>query len=157
MRYILLAIALFFAGCSTTTYTKTQSKILIIKTKKFKFSDLAYIRNNGNSIQIEMFVAGKVIKRIEIQNFICVDEGCISKSSFNKEYLSKYYPDSFLQNIFQAKKIFKGKNTTLTPNGFTQNIKTKNVDIKYSVTPKQTYFKDKKNKILIKIKEISNG
>lgn len=153
-KNLLLCLFLVFSACSTKSYKHVKSKILIIKTKNLKFADLAYLRNTKNDIELELFIAGKVIKRIDINNFICVDNGCMKKSRFNREYLSEYYPDNLFQNIILGKKIYNSKNLVYINGGFQQNIESKNVDIKYVVNLKGVYFKDRKNKILFKIKDV---
>jgi len=155
MKFLFLSLSiLLLNACSFKDYKYTSTNILTIKTKKFKFSDLAYIRNTDKNLEVEFFIAGKVVKQIDINYLICIDNGCITKSKFNEEYLSKYYPDEILQNIFLGNKIFDGLNYYLTPIGFKQSIKNKNIDINYSVKNKNIYFKDIKNHILIKIKRI---
>ena len=154
MKYILIIFALLFIGCSTKNYEHTQSKILIIKSPLIKFADVGYIRNTKESVSLELFVAGHRIQKIDINHLVCVDEGCMSKSGFNQDYLDENYPDDILQNILLAKPIYNSKNFVKTKDGFEQNIKTKSSLIIYKVTSKMTYFKDKKNKIIIKIKEM---
>ncbi|WP_434636788.1 hypothetical protein MLC35_09800 [Sulfurimonas sp. NW7] len=154
MRYFLAVfILLLFGGCSIKNYAHTDAKIVIIKSPRLKFSDIGYIRHSKDAIELELFVAGHVLQRIHINHLICVNEGCISKSSFNQEYLSGVYPPSLLQNVILGKEIYDGKNSLKKDNGFIQNIKTSDVDIKYRVNSREIYFKDKKNHILIKIKE----
>ena len=154
IKYFLVALALFFTACSIKNYKQTSSKIIIIKSPKIKFADLGYIRNSDKAIELELFLAGKAIKKIQINHLVCVDEGCMSKSSFNDEYLSASYPDELLQNILLGLEIYDGKNLVKTANGFEQHIKSENIDIRYSVTPSVTAFKDRKNRIIFKIKEI---
>jgi len=156
MKYILVSLILLLSGCSVQTYEQTQPKILIIKSPLLKFADLAYIRNSKDAIELELFVAGKAIKTIAINHLICVDEGCMTKATFNEKYLSKAYPSDILQKILLAKPIYNGQNKLQVKDGFTQKIQTKNVDIDYKVTSKQTFFKDKMNHIIIKIKEINS-
>ena len=158
MKYLLLTILIvILSACSFKDYKHSSTNLLTIKTKRLKFSDLAYIRHINDKIEIDLYVAGKAVKQIDINYLICIDDGCITKSKFNKLYLSSYYPDDILQNIFLGKKIFNGKNTTLTPNGFEQKIKDKHIDIKYILKQNKIYFKDRKNKILIKIKRIQDA
>ena len=76
----------------------------------------------------------------------------MTRSSFNKEYLSKSYPDDLLQNVLLKKKIFNSLNVVKLDDGFQQTIKDSNQDIIYKVTSNMIYFKDRKNHILIKIK-----
>ena len=154
MKYTLLIFILFFSACSVKNYEITQSKLISIKSPKIKFSDLGFIRNSGDSVEMELFMTGKSIEKITINYLICSHEGCMSKSGFNADYLSKYYPDDILQNIILAKEIYDGKNLVKNTNGFEQYIKNENVNIKYIVDSKSIYFKDKTNKILIKIKDI---
>ena len=153
MRYILFVFLFLFAGCSTKNYEHTQTKIIIIKSPKLKFADVGYIRNSGKSVQMELFVAGQAIEKFTINHLVCTSEGCMSKEGFNKEYLSAYYPDDILQHIVLAQEIYDGKNKQKTPSGFTQKIKDDHVDIEYKVQTKSIYFKDKKNNILLKIKD----
>jgi len=154
MRYILLLSLLLFTACSTKNYEHTQSKILIIKSPLIKFADVAYIRNTKESVSLELFVAGQRIQKIDINHLICVDEGCMTKHSFNKDYLHRDYPSDILQNILLAKPIYNSKNLIKTDDGFEQNIRTKHALIIYKVSSKLIYFKDKKNKIILKIKNL---
>ena len=155
MKYILISFALFLSACSIKHYEQTQAKIFVIKSPLLRFADLAYIRNSEKAVQVELFVAGKSIKKIAINHLVCVDEGCISKSAFNARYLNANYPSDILQNILLAKAIYNGENRVQTDNGFVQKIQTKDVNIDYTVTDKVTRFKDRKNNILIKIKDTS--
>ena len=154
MRYISVLLALLLSACSLKNYEHTESKVVIIKTPKLKFSDLAYIKHTDSAVALELFITGKLVQKISIDYLICVNEGCMSKSSFNSEYLNAEYPDEILQNIILGLPIYERKNLIKNVDGFTQNIKTKNVDISYSVSSKQIYFKDKKNRIIFKIKDM---
>ena len=156
MKYFLVVYTLLLlSGCSFKNYTHTTAKLITLKTPKIKFSDIAYIRHNDNALELELFVAGQVINRLSIDNLVCVqNQGCMSKSSFNAKYLEKSYPPNILQNILLGDTIYNGKNKKQTANGFEQIINTQNVALIYRVTRSQIYFKDKKNHILIKIKEL---
>ncbi len=153
MRYLLLIIAIFFSACSVKNYEQTQTKIIIIKSPQIKFADLGYIRSSDKDIELELFSAGKSIQKIQINHLICVNEGCMSKGGFNEDYLNKTYPNDILQNILLSKRIYDGENFIKAQDGFLQKIKNKDVDITYRVTSKSMLFKDKKNKIIIKIKD----
>jgi hypothetical protein len=153
MRYFLLALVFVFTACSIKNYERTQTKIIIIKSKKLKFADIGYVRNSDKSIELELFVAGKAIEKITINHLICTSEGCMSKSGFNADYLDASYPDNILQNIILGHKIYGGKNLVKKENGFEQYIKTKHAEIVYKVNSHAIYFKDKKNKIILKFKD----
>jgi hypothetical protein len=78
----------------------------------------------------------------------------MSKSSFNEKYLNKAYPDDTIKNILMSKPIFSGKNLQKTNFGFIQKIKSKDYNIIYKVSKNETYFKDKKNHIIFKLKDM---
>lgn len=154
MKYLFVAFALFLSACSIKNYDHTATKIVTIKTKKFRFNDIGYLRNSGDALELELFIAGHVVKQIDINHLICVsDEGCLSKSAFNEAYLSKSYPPNILQNILLGKPIFHGKNLVKAGANFMQNILTQEVDISYRVMQDEIYFKDRVNHILFKIKD----
>jgi hypothetical protein len=153
MKYLLIVFALLFSACSIKNYEITKTKIIIIKSPKIKFADVGYLRNSEKSIELELFAAGKAIEKITINHLICTSEGCMTKSSFNKDYLHESYPSEILQNILLAHSIYNGKNRVQTQDGFEQKIEDKNVDITYRVSSNVIYFKDKKNKIILKIKD----
>ena len=153
MKYILLIFTLLFSACSIKNYENTQSKLIIIKSPKIKFADLGYIRNSDKAVELELFVAGKVIEKFSIKHLICVSDGCMSKSGFNKDYLNKAYPDEILQNILLGHEIYDGKNRLKTSDGFEQNIEDENVNIIYKVSSNAIFFKDRKNAIIFKIKD----
>lgn len=153
MRYLFIVLVLFFSACSVKEYTHTQSKIIIIKSPQIKFADLGYIRNADDAIELELFMAGKSIKKISINHLVCVDEGCMSRSGFNEDYLHYSYPRDLMQNVLLAKPIYESKNLSKTDDGFIQKIQNKDVDIKYKVNSRVTFFKDKKNNIILKFKE----
>lgn len=142
------------SACSIKNYEHSEAKVIIIKTPKLKFSDLGYLKKSGDAVKIELFVAGKMVDSLSINHLVCVNEGCMSKEHFNKEYLQASYPDDLLQDIMLGYPIYDAKNIVKTKSGFSQEIQTQDVNIKYRVDAKQIYFKDRKNHILFKIKEI---
>jgi signal transduction histidine kinase len=81
-------------------------------------------------------------------------EDAYDDDTLNKEYLNAKYPSDILQNILLSKVIYDGKSRVQTPEGFEQIIQTQNVDIEYRVTKNETFFKDRKNRIMFKIKDI---
>jgi hypothetical protein len=154
MKYILLIFTLFFTACSIKNYEHTQTKIITIKSPKIKFSDAGYLRNSSDAIELELFMAGKNIEKISVNHLICTSDGCMSKSSFNKDYLNAAYPDDTLQNILLSQAIYGGVNQSKTADGFSQSIKNEHVDISYRVESSGVYFKDRKNGIIFNIKDI---
>ncbi len=153
MKYILLIFTLFFSACSVKNYEHTQTKIITIKSPKIKFSDAGYLRNSEKIMELELFMAGKCIEKITVNHLICVSDGCMSKSGFNKDYLNSAYPDDTMENMLLSHAIYGGKNLTKTDGGFEQHIKDENVDIVYKVEPYAIYFKDTKNNIIFKMRD----
>ena len=148
------AFILLFSGCGARPFVKTDAATIIMKTPKIKFADTGYIRSNEDVVALELFSAGQAVGKIEIENLVCVDgEGCMRKSSFNAEYLNANYPDTLMENILRSKPIYKGQNLSENAHGFEQSISDDGVDIRYKVTDRQIYFKDRENSVLIKIKK----
>lgn len=156
-HYVLYPIIMitFFSGCAIKSYEKSDSKLVTFKTSKLKFSDVAYFRFDDTSVQVELFSAGQVVERFEIENLVCITQGCMTQSFFNKKYLHESYHDNTLKSIFLGREIFGGVSKKMTKNGFEQKlIDKKRYNIVYRVQNGTIYFKDFKNKILIKIKNI---
>ena len=153
MKYVILIFILFFSACSVKNYEITQTKIIIIKSPKIKFSDLGYVRNSDKKIELELFIAGSSIEKITINHLVCTSEGCMSRSGFNEDYLNEAYPDDILQNILLAKPIYDGENLLKTADGFEQHVQNEEVDISYKVDSHVTFFKDRKNNIIFKIRD----
>ena len=157
MRFIRIFSILWvslFLGCAPKSYTMNESRLIIIKTPKLKFADLGYIRKNLDEVRADLFVAGTLVQSIEINTLVCVNEGCVSKSSFNEEYLNPAYPNDLMLNVLLAKPIFNKASIKKTENGLIQELKSDEYNITYKIENGNIYFKDKKNKILIKIKKI---
>lgn len=154
MRIVYVVLVLFFVGCATKNFDTKESKIVIIKTPTFRFSDIGYLKRDSNEAVLELFLSGVAIERFEVKNLICTSSGCITKSSFNKEYLVSAYPSNLILNILLKKAIYGGENLKKTDDGFIQKIKTDKVDIIYKVKKYEVFFKDKQNKIIIKLKDI---
>ena len=145
---------LLFGGCSIKEYKQTQTKIITMKSPKIKFSDAGYLRNSDESVELELFMAGKSIEKIAVNRLICTSVGCMSKSGFNEEYLSAAYPDDTMQSLLLARPIYNGANFKKSSGGFEQLISDEHVDIIYRVDGGEVYFKDRKNSILFKMKDV---
>ena len=115
---------------------------------------MGYVRSNEDVVALELFSAGHPVGRFEIENLVCVDgEGCLRKSTFNEEYLSQHYPDTLMENVLRGEPIYEGENSLSNAHGFEQQILNEFVEIKYKVSERQIYFKDRTNRVLIKIKK----
>jgi hypothetical protein len=145
---------LLFGGCVAKPFTTSDAATIVLKSPKLKFADAGYLRSSEEMVALELFSAGQAVAKIEVGNLICVEgEGCMRKSSFNAEYLNAQYPDTLMENILRSKPIYGGKNLRRSEHGFEQMIMDDTVEIAYRVTTKQIYFRDRKNRVLIKIKK----
>ena len=151
---LLTAVALLLSGCGAKPIVESQSALVVFKSKQFKFADQGYLQSNEDMVSLELFSAGTLVGKFEIENLVCVlGEGCLIKSSFNSRFLSEAYPDDLLEHILRGKPIFEGKGIQKSEHGFEQHIVGDSYLITYKVSPKMIYFKDRYNKILIKIKK----
>ena len=151
IRIFFILWASLFLGCAPKSYELTKSRLIVIKTPKLKFADLGYIRHNSDEVRADLFVAGNLVQSIEINTLVCVNEGCVTKSSFNEDYLNASYPDDLMLNVLLARPIFDKAFMKITDEGFIQELKSDEYNITYRVENGNIYFKDRRNKILIKI------
>ncbi len=155
---------LLITGCSTKTlFIKkpikivNKSKKITMKTKKFAFSDTGFYKSDDKLIQIQAYSTGVAVANLKFyktSDSVCVGHKCTNRKYFNDNFLSKYYPNKLIVNILSAKPIMDAKNMIKTKDGFTQNIKTAKYNITYKVSPYSIYFKDRLNKIIIKLKDL---
>jgi hypothetical protein len=147
-------LILLLGGCVAKPFIQSDAATIILKSPRLKFADAGYLRSNDETVALELFSASQAVAKIEVQKLICVEgEGCMRKSRFNAEYLSAKYPDTLLENVLRSKPIYNGQNLVENERGFEQNIIDEGVDIEYRITPRQIYFRDRANGVLIKIKK----
>ncbi len=134
----------------------SKSYATTFKTKKFAFSDAGFLKSENGKTYLQIFSAGKPLMKLKIlrSDDICVNQLCNTKHGFNQSYLSGAYPDNLLENVLHARPIFNSQNLKETTNGFMQRIRGSRYDIKYKIVPGMIYFKDVKNKIIIKLKAL---
>lgn len=145
-----LAVAVIWASCSTKTVSISTPVFLTIKTQKLKFSDTAFITNNNEKIAIDGYYAGKHVLNISFSAMVCIENGCMTKDEFNARFLSYDYYDDLFLDILRKRPLAIDAKVEKSQSGFSQ----KSQNIFYSVAKDETRFKDAKNKILIKIKEL---
>lgn len=136
----------------------TKSYQVTMKTKKFAFSDAGFFIEDENMIQVQVYSSGMIIGSLKFsknEDNVCVKSLCNTRKWFNENFLSLYYPETTILKILKSQPIMDRKNLKQTATGFTQEFKAYDYDITYRVTPELTYFKDRKNRIIIKFKELS--
>lgn len=150
--FFILWVSLFIlVGCAPKQYAVNKSCLIVLKTPKIKFADVGYLRRNADEVRADLFVAGQLVQSIEISTLVCVDDGCLSKSQFNEDYLHASYPDDLILNVLLGRPIFNRASLQKTDGGFIQNLKSAEYNITYKVEYDNIYFKDRQNRFLIKI------
>jgi hypothetical protein len=127
-----------------------------MKTKRFAFSDTGFLVKHSDMLRLNILAMGKPVLDLKVKNSddICVGSLCNTKHGFNQSFLVEEYPDALIENVLNKRPIFDGQNKRVTKTGFVQKITTGSYDIKYQVSSENIYFKDRKNRILIKLKRI---
>ncbi len=151
--FFLSFFLLLFTGCATKQLPHKESWVVLIKSPKLRFNDIGYIAHDDENVQLQLYSAGNAVESFSINRLICTRSGCMRKSSFNEAYLNSAYDDELLKDLLLRRPIFGGKNLKKRENGFEQHITTRKYDIVYRVTPDELYFKDRRNRILFKLKK----
>jgi len=153
---IVLSVSYLFVACTGKDAKKQESAFIVMKTKSIKFADMGFIYSSSTGVKVEVYAAGQPLLDLDInsQNICLSLLKCMDKEQFNEEVLSASYPSTLLENIFKSEAIFEEKNLEKVEGGFKQNISKEGVyDISYSVISGKRIFRDKINKILIKIRK----
>lgn len=148
--FILWVSLLWLGGCAPKSYGPSQSVLVTLKTPKIKFSDLGYLHPGKEGVRLDLYSGGVPVRRIEVGEEICVDEGCMEASRFNAEYLSAEYPDTLLLDVLRGQAIFGAAALARTDGGFEQRIENEHVRILYRVDAEGVWFKDEQNAITIR-------
>ncbi len=160
IRFLFLGILILsFTSCSLKPQIKKSKSLLVtLKTKKIAYQDTGFMKSGENYLNLQIFSLGNLIMDMTINpNGICLNSYCMDKESFNRKYLSKYYPDTLLENVLKGKPIFKGENLKEQKDGFIQKIEKKGrYSIVYKALNGKILFKDRLNKIIILIKPIKS-
>ncbi len=140
-----------------TFHTRSGSYLITIKTKQFAFSDTGFLTYYPDRISLQVFTTGKPVLQMKIytdEDNICVQKVCKYKHGFNKFYLTDAYPDTLIENLLMMRPIMKGRNLEKTSDGFIQRIDGEDYDIRYEVKGSDLIFKDTKNRLILKLKEL---
>jgi hypothetical protein len=152
----LVAFIFIVDGCTGLSVQKQESAFIVMKTATFKYADMGFITQSRSEVNVEIYGAGQPLMSLEINGMnVCMSTfKCMAKSDFNAKILHASYPETVLENIFRAKPIFSEKNLKKNSNGFSQKIVKDGIyNISYTVKGGERIFRDKTNKILIKVRE----
>ncbi len=155
-KYIILLFLPLLISCSKLAVVQNEPILMTLKTNTLKYSDAGFLRNGTYGDEVQLFNAGFLVLELKTkQNHICLNKICLKKRRFNEKFLSKFYYDELLEDILNKRPIFGKQNLKPLKNGFSQDILDKNKNINYIIEFKNIRFKDKKNKIFIKIKALN--
>jgi hypothetical protein len=157
--FILWASTLIFVlgGCTAKHYSISIPKVITIKTPKLKYSDMGYVRYEGDAVELELFTAGVSVEKISLDKQACSSAGCMDEEKFVKEYIYEGYPRDTLRRILQNEPIFDGNGTSETCGGVIfQFIRNDDMDILYRRAQGSLLFKDRLNGLMIKINDIED-
>jgi len=153
----LFFVLFVLTSCSHKSVQNQQSVLMTMKTQSIKFADMGFLYLGANQVKLEVYSNGQALLNLEIHDEnICLSLlECMDKKEFNQKVLSSFYPNTLLENVLKAKPVFKGENLQKMTEGFEQKLfESGKYDISYSVLRDKRVFRDKINKILIKVKEV---
>ena len=152
-----LSILTLLTACVGLKPKKDESAFIVLKTPKIKYADMGFVTASPSDVKVEIYGAGQPLMKLEIGGLnICMSKfKCMDKIVFNEKILNGAYDKDLLENIFRGEPIFKGENIKREKDGsFTQKLTKEGIyDISYSVNQKERVFRDKLNKILIKVRK----
>ena len=155
MHKILLIAILLLVGCAyKTPYKSSKPYYVVIKNSKIALADTGFIKRDDGRSNLQLFTAGTPVFDLHVKSDVCLDYICLKKENFNREFFGIMHYENFIDELFNLQPIYSKKNFKKIANGFERKIKTDSYDITYRVEGKNLYFKDRKNRILIKLKEL---
>ncbi len=158
-KRVVLALTILglLTACVGLKPKKEESAFIVLKTPTIRYADMGFISASPSDVKVEIYGAGQPLMKLEIGGLnICMSKfECMDKMAFNEKILNGAYDKDLLENIFRGEPIFKGENIEKDKNGsFSQKLTKEGIyDISYSVNQKERVFRDKLNKILIKVRK----
>lgn len=124
-------------GCTKSPSVLQDSvvKTIFFSTKDFKFYDLGFVKFYANHISLEIFNAGALLFKMDCyKDKICLNAQCYAKESMMRRLFGS---DAFRGLDFIAlvkgQEIFSGENKQQTPEGFSQTLIEKGMQLDYIV------------------------
>lgn len=151
-KYFLFFIFLIFAGCAFNAPKISKSINFTAISPLIKINDAGFLHKIFGGDKIELYKSGVlVLELVDKNGKICLNGACDDELIFNQKFFKNAYYKGLLSEILNFKHIFKGKNLTETNCGFTQIFD----GIKYEICGGMLNFKDSKNGVKIKLKELN--
>lgn len=146
MKYFLVFLLIFFSACAKeSTSLKTSTAKVIFKSQNIKFKGSSFINEYKKNYILDVYSSSKAIAKIKINNkYICFNDKCYLKHSFNLYFFKYNFYDELLEDILKCNSIFYKKNITYNEKDFVQKIKVDNtyLDFKKEKNTCEFSFKD---------------
>ena len=153
---VTLFVLILLSGCSMKQEIDSSETYLItIKNKQMALSDTGFINHGKNYTNVQIFSAGSVLFNLEIMGSnICLDGRCLDKRAFNQQFLYQEHYAELMEEVIAREPIYEGKNLQKNSNGFEQDLVLNASHIFYKVEGENLTFRDTKNGILIRLKQL---
>ncbi|MDD4505267.1 MAG: hypothetical protein PHE60_02705 [Sulfurospirillaceae bacterium] len=153
--HVMIFIILLLSGCATKIpIISSDTYLITIKNKQMALSDTGFLNHGKDYINVQIFSVGAVLFNLEVQENVCLDGRCTSRMEFNKLFFEYPHYEAMINDILEMKPLYDGKNKVTIEGGFEQELDLLGSHISYKVQGKSLSFKDSKNGILIKLKEL---
>lgn len=151
----MIFIILLLSGCATKIpIISSDTYLITIKNKQMALSDTGFLNHGKDYINVQIFSVGAVLFNLEVQENVCLDGRCTSRMEFNKLFFEYPHYEAMINDILEMKPLYDGENKVTIEGGFEQELDLLGSHISYKVQGKSLSFKDSKNGILIKLKEL---
>ena len=153
MRF-LFVILFFFAGCAIKQPIVSYPVSIVFKTPAIKIAASGFVKRSTRRVEVEGYMAGQPVLELIAAKRVCINGSCMSYGMFNERILGARYPRLLIYHILRGEPIFGGAGLQKDAKGFIQRIEEDNFAIIYRSNPENIYFKDSKNRILIKMRRL---
>ena len=153
--HVMMFFLLLLTGCATKVpITSSDTYLISIKNKQIALSDTGFINHGKGYTNVQIFSAGAILFNLEVQDDVCLDGRCTSRIEFNKLFFEHPHYEAMISDVLEMKPLYDGKNKVTIEGGFEQELDLQNSYISYKVQNKALTFRDSKNGIVIKLKEL---
>jgi len=153
--HVMIFILFLLSGCTTKIpITSSDTYLISIKNKQMALSDTGFINQGRGYTNVQIFSVGAILFNLEVQDDVCLDGRCTSRLEFNKLFFEHPHYEAMINDVLEMKPLYDGKNKVTIEGGFEQELDLLGSHISYKVQGKSLTFRDSKNGILIKLKEL---
>jgi hypothetical protein len=146
----------FLTGCSFKEQVYVSKSLHVsIKSKKITLNETGFLTLKEHSKNLQIFAFANPLLDLHVKSEdVCEGLQCMDKKRFNEDFFGYAHYKDLIDDILDFAPLYEKKNIHNIEGGFEQILQTKDYEIFYRVTKDTLYFKDSKNGILIKLKEL---